>query len=222
MTGIVWDETGKHFFETGVDHGVLYTVDEKGEYKDGVAWNGLVTITESPSGAEATAQYADNTKYLNMYSAEELGVTIEAFTYPDEFAECDGTLSPTPGVYLGQQDRKAFGLCYRTKVGSDTAGNDAGYKLHLLYGCKASPSERAYGTINDSPEAITFSWEVSTTPVPIGGEYKPVSLITIDSRTANKEKLKTLEDMLYGTSTGAGGPVLPKPDVVISTMKTSD
>lgn len=213
MAAITWDETGKRFYETGVDHGVLYLVNEEsGAYEKGVAWNGLTTVTETPSGAEANPQYADNIKYLNLFSAEELGVTIEAFTYPDEFAVCDGTAQPQAGVYVGQQPRKMFGLCYRTKIGNDVKGNDAGYKLHLLYGCQASPSERAYATINDSPEPITFSWEVTTTPVAYAGG-NTTALITIDSTKVKPEQLKALENKLYGAKDGA---TLPLPDEVVA------
>lgn len=214
MTKIEWDKTGERFFETGVDHGVLYIYDSDTRvYKDGVPWNGLVTVNETPSGAEPNPQYADNIKYLNLFSAEELGVTIEAFTYPDKFAECDGSVDVEKGLTLGQQARKMFGLAYRTKIGNDVKGNDAGYKLHLLYGCKASPSERSYSTINDSPEAITFSWELSTTPIPVEG-HQPTALITIDSRTYSKAKLKKLEDMLYGTEDTE--PKLPLPAEIIA------
>lgn len=213
MAAITWDETGKRFYETGVDHGVLYLVNEdSGAYEKGVAWNGLTTVTETPSGAEANPQYADNIKYLNLFSAEELGVTIEAFTYPDEFAVCDGTAQPQAGVYIGQQSRKMFGLSYRTKIGNDVKGNDAGYKLHLLYGCQASPSERAYATINDSPEPITFSWEVTTTPVAYAGGNS-TALITIDSTKVKPDQLKALEDKLYGAQDGA---TLPLPDEVVA------
>lgn len=217
MTQLVWDETVKRFYETGVDHGVLYPIDTVlGTYPLGVAWNGLTTITESPSGAEATALYADNIKYLNMISAEEFGITVEAFTYPNEFALCDGSSAPTAGLSLGQQGRKAFGLAYRTVLGNAAEGNDYGYKLHLVYGCVAAPSEKAFSTINDSPEAIAFSWEVATTPVPATG-YKAVSSITIDSTLVDAAKLATLEDILFGT-VGAE-PRLPLPDEVMSILQ---
>lgn len=195
-----WDAIGERFYETGIDHGVLYPV-EGGIYPKGYAWNGLTNISESPSGAEQTPLYADNIKYLTLTSAEEFGLTIEAYTYPDQWEECDGTASLSEGVKIGQQARKKFGLSYRTKIGNDTDGDAHGYKLHLVYGCSASPSERGYATVNDSPEAITFSWEVTTTPVILDG-YNPVSLITIDSTTANASKLKALEDILYGSDTG--------------------
>jgi hypothetical protein len=199
MSKLTWDQVGERVYETGVDHGVLYIPDSSGSYDEGYAWNGLVTVTESPSGAESNPQYADNIKYLNLLSAEEFGATIEAFTYPDEFAQCDGTAMPEPGVAIGQQARKIFGLCYRTKVGNDTEGQDYGYKLHLIYGAQAAPSEKAYATVNDSPEAITFSWDVTTTPVAVPG-YKPSASITVDSTQVDAAALADLEDMLYGTS----------------------
>ena len=215
-----WDETGKRYYETGVDRGVLYPI-SNGAYPLGVPWNGLVNVNESPSGAESNPQFADNIKYLNLISAEEFGATVEAFTYPSEFAECDGSaeVGTGSGVYVGQQGRKVFGLCYRTKIGNDEKGVDYGYKLHLVYGCQASPSEKAYGTINDSPEAITFSWEVTTTPVTLTG-FKPTSIITIDSTKfttpAQKAKLTALENKLYGTS--SADAYLPLPDEVFSTL----
>lgn len=213
MAALVWDQIGERVYETGVDHGVLYLQDETGAYTEGYAWNGLTTVTESPSGAEATPLYADNIKYLNLISAEEFGATIEAFTYPDEFAVCDGSATPEVGVVVGQQGRKAFGLSYRTRVGNDIEGADLGYKLHLVYGATAAPSEKAYATINDSPEAITFSWEVSTVPVPVT-DLKPTSVIVIDSTKVDAADLKTLEDMLYGAA--ATEPSLPLPDAVIA------
>ena len=196
MAKIEWDKTGERLYETGVKNGVLY-VQVDGTYPKGVAWNGLTAVTESPSGAEATPLYADDIKYLNLLSTEEFGATIEAYTYPDEFAECDGSASLATGVMIGQQPRKAFGLCYRTTIGNDTEGNDHGYKLHIIYGALAAPSEKAYATINDSPEAITFSWEVTTTPVNVTGA-KPTASITIDSTKATPEKLTALEKILYG------------------------
>src|SRR6188768_633990 len=213
MPALIWDAIGDRFYETGVDHGVLYIPDASGEYATGVAWNGLTTVTETPSGAEPTAQYADNIKYLNLFSAEEFGCTIEAFTYPDEFAEFDGLALPVPGVAVGQQSRKTFGLSYRTRIGNDLEGDDHGYKLHLVYGCQASPSEKAYNTINDAPEAITFSWEVSTTPAPITG-YKPTSLIVIDSRTVDEVDLTAFELVIYGDTATAAQ--LPTPDEVLA------
>jgi len=213
MAPLTWDQVGERLYETGVDHGVLYLPDAAGVYADGFAWNGLTTVTESPSGAEPNAQYADNIKYLNLISAEEFGATIEAFTYPDEFAECDGTALPAPGVAVGQQGRKMFGLSYRTQVGNDVEGTDHGYKLHLVYGCQAAPSEKAYATINDSPEAIAFSWEVTTTPVPVT-DHKPTSLIVVDSTVVDPTDLASLEALLYGA--GAVDAALPLPDEVIA------
>lgn len=223
MARLVWDKTGERFYETGVDRGVLYPIQEGGVYSKGVAWNGLVTVTESPSGAESNPIYADNIKYLNLISAEEFGATIEAYTYPDDFAECDGSASLTPGVMIGQQSRKTFGLCYRTILGNDVDSNDHGYKLHLIYGCQASPSEKGYSSVNDSPEAITFSWEVTTTPVNVEG-FKPTACITIDSTKCDAGKLKALEDILYGKDAGEEGtppavePRLPLPDEIKTLM----
>lgn len=221
MSKIVWDATGKRYYETGVDHGVLYPQDSSGTYPKGVAWNGLTAVTESPSGAEATPLYADNIKYLNLISAEEFGATVEAYTYPDEFAQCDGSAEITPGVMIGQQNRKSFGLCYRTTMGNDVDGNSYGYKLHIIYGASASPSEKGYATINDSPEAITFSWELKTIPVNVTG-FKPTASITIDSNKVSPEKLAKLEEILYGkdptTPEGSDGvePRLPLPDEIVS------
>ena len=209
MSKLVWDTTGDKTYETGLDHGVLYPITSEGTYTPGVAWNGLSSVSESPSGAEANAIYADNIKYLNLYSAEEFGATVEAYTYPTEWEECDGSASIANGVVLGQQERKTFGLCYRTVLGNDVGGDKYGYKLHLIYGAKASPSERQYQTINDSPEAITFSWEITTTPVNVTG-HKPVSCITIDSTKADPAKLKNLEDILYGTNAAAAVPTTYK------------
>ena len=215
---LVWDAAGEHIYETGLKNGVLYPINENGVYSPGVAWNGLSSVSESPSGAEANAIYADDIKYLNLYSVEEFGATIEAYTYPDEWAECDGSANLANGVILGQQDRKTFGLCYRTVIGNDIDGDAHGYKLHLIYGCKASPSERQYQTINDSPEAITFSWEITTIPVNVGSGYKPVSCITIDSTKADATKLATLKQILYGTpaegQTAAVEARLPLPDEI--------
>lgn len=209
MAKIVWDESGKRLYETGVKNGVLYIQDETGAYNKGVAWNGLTAVTESPSGAEATPLYADDIKYLELFSAEEFGATIEAYTYPEEFEACDGSASLGKGVTIGQQDRKTFGLCYRTVLGNDVKSNEYGYKLHLIYGAKAAPSEKGYQTINDSPEAITFSWEVTTTPVNVAG-FKPTASVTIDSTKIDDAKLKTIEDMLYGTESVEAK--LPLPD----------
>lgn len=211
MTVLTWDNTGERTYETGVDRGVLY-IPNAGIYDNGVAWNGLTAVTESPTGAEATALYADNIKYLNLYSAEEFGATIEAYTYPDEFAQFDGLATPATGVTVGQQNRGSFGLCYRTKIGNDVEGQDHGYKLHLVYGLTASPSEKAYNTVNDSPEAITFSWELTSVPVAVTG-LKPTSIITIDSTTVDSTDLTTLENALYGTA--GTDPRLPLPDEVI-------
>jgi hypothetical protein len=197
MAPLTWDQVGEKLYETGVDHGVLYLPDAAGVYNTGFSWNGLTTVTESPSGAEPNPQYADNIKYLNLYSAEEFGATIEAFTYPEEFGQCDGTDLPAPGVAVGQQGRKMFGLCYRTKVGNDIDGSDFGYKLHMIWGAQAAPSEKAYATINDSPEAISFSWEITTTPVPVTGR-KPTSLIVVDSTVVTPAELTSLETLLYG------------------------
>ena len=214
MSRITWDNAGERYYETGVKMGVLYPIQTGGVYTKGVAWNGLTAVTESPSGAEATALYADDIKYLNLMSNEEFGATIEAYTYPDEFAECDGSVALSQGVMIGQQKRKTFGLCYRTALGNDVDGSDYGYKLHLVYGCLAAPSEKAYATINDSPEAITFSWEVSTTPVNVTG-HKPTSQITIDSTKVDETKLKNLEDILYGKDGDSSTePKLPLPDEV--------
>ena len=219
MAKLVWDKSGERLYETGVKQGVLYVQDTAGTYPKGVAWNGLTAVTESPSGAEATALYADDIKYVNLVSAEELGGTIEAYMYPDEFAECDGSVALTPGMYIGQQDRKTFGLCYRTTLGNDTDSNNHGYKLHIIYGALAAPSEKAYATINDSPEAITFSWEFKTTPVNVTG-HKPTASIVIDSTKVDAEKLAALEKILYGDDT-EDGPRLPLPDEVLSTLKTA-
>ena len=210
MAKLVWDESGKRIYETGVQKGVLYVQNESGLYPKGVAWNGLTAVTESPSGAEATPLYADDIKYLELRSAEEFGATIEAYTYPEEFEACDGSASLAKGVSIGQQDRKAFGLCYRTVVGNDVQGNSHGYKLHLIYGAVASPSEKAYATVNDSPEAVTFSWEITTTPVEVEG-FKPTASITIDSTKVNSEQLAALEKKLYGEE---GEAQLPLPSEV--------
>ncbi len=213
MTALTWDGTGQREYETGVDHGVLYPLNTgTGTYDTGVAWNGLTTVTEAPTGAESNPQYADNIKYLDLRSAETFGGTIEAFTYPDEFAACDGSYAPQPGVAVGQQDRAVFGMSYRTKIGND-ANAEAGYKLHLLYGLTASPSEKAYASINDSPEAVTFSWEVTSNPVSVTGK-KPTSLLVIDSTQVPAADLTELETMLYG-SVGID-PGLPLPDAVLA------
>lgn len=216
MSKLTWDQTGERLYETGVSKGVLYPQTTGGAYGAGVAWNGLTAVTESPSGAEATPLYADDIKYLNLMSAEEFGATIEAYTYPDEFAQCDGSASIAAGVTIGQQARKAFGLCYRTVLGNDVDNNDHGYKIHIIYGALAAPSEKAYATINDSPEAITFSWEVTTTPVSVTG-FKPTACVTIDSTKVDKSKLEALEAMLYGSEDAE--PSLPLPDAIAELMK---
>lgn len=216
MARLQWDRTGERIYETGVDHGVLYLPDSKGRYVEGYTWNGLTTVTEAPSGAESNPQYADNIKYINLISAEEFGATIEAFTYPEKFAECDGT-AIVNGVLLGQQRRRPFGLSYRSLVGNDLDGTEYGYKIHLVYGAQAAPSEKAYATVNDSPEAITFSWEVTTNPVEVGvidgKTYKPSASLTIDSTKVDAEALKAFEDILYGTD--AMNPRMPQPREVI-------
>ena len=217
MAKLVWDKTGDRLYETGVKNGVLY-IPTAGVYSKGVAWNGLTAVTESPSGAEATALYADDTKYLSLMSAEEFGATIEAYTYPDEFAACDGSAELADGVMIGQQKRSTFGLCYKTTIGNDTDGNDHGYKLHIIYGAQAAPSEKAYATINDSPEAITFSWEITTTPVNVTGA-KPTASLVIDSTKADPSKLAALEDILYGKDgDSATEPRLPLPDEIKTLM----
>lgn len=217
MSRIVWDKAGEHFYETGVDHGVLYPT-ENGVYGKGVPWNGLTAVTESPSGAEATAQWADNIKYLNLISAEQFGGTIQAFTYPDEFAACDGSAEPVPGLRIGQQTRRPFGLSYRTLVGNDLMGTEYGYQLHLIYGATVTPSERAYNTVNDSPEAISFSWTLSTTPVEVTG-YKPTASMTINSARVSAVNMAKLEEILYGTETTEAR--LPMPDEVIKLIGSS-
>lgn len=210
MSKIVWDKTGERLYETGVRNGVLYVM-EGAAYPKGVPWNGLTAVTESPSGAEATALYADDIKYLNLISAEEFGATVEAYTYPDEFKQCNGEAELAEGVTIGQQTRKTFGMCYRTVIGNDVENEGYGYKLHMLYGCVAAPSERAYSTINDSPEAITFSWEIKTTPVNVEG-FKPTATLTIDSTKVDAEKLAALEALLYGTDEAEAK--LPLPDEI--------
>ena len=216
MAKIVWDQSGERFYETGVKNGVLFVQNANGEYGAGVAWNGLTAITESPSGAEATPLYADDIKYVELVSAEEFGATIEAYTYPEEFEACDGSASLVEGITIGQQDRVAFGLCYKTVLGNDVRGNDLGYKIHLIYGAKAAPSERAFQTINDSPEAITFSWEITTTPVNVKG-FKPTANLVIDSTKVDAEKLAILEAKLFGSESEE--PTLPLPDEIVELMK---
>lgn len=219
MAKLKWDVSGERLYETGISNGVLYVQDESGKYPKGVAWNGLTAVTESPSGAETTALYADNIKYLNLLSTEEFGATIEAYQSPAEFDECDGTKSVVEGVSFGQQDRKQFGLAYKTILGNDIDKNNHGYKLHLVYGALAAPSEKAYNTVNDSPEAITLSWEISTTPVEVEG-FKPTATVTIDSTKIDTQKLKKLEDILFGSESG-DGPRLPLPDEIVTLMKAA-
>ena len=215
MSKLVWDQTTEHIYETGISSGVFYKQAANGTYPLGVAWNGLTGVTESPSGAENTDLYADNIKYLTLRSAEDFGATVEAYTYPDEFAECDGSAQVADGAMIGQQPRSAFGLVYKTVVGNDVSFENYGYKLHLIYNATVSPSERSYQTINDSPDAITFSWELSTIPVPVTG-HKPTACITIDSTKANATNLATLEGYLFGTDNT--DPYLPTPDFVIETL----
>lgn len=216
MSKLKWDQTGERLYETGVDKVVLFPMESTGQYGAGVAWNGITAVNESPSGAEPTALYANNGKYLNLISNEDFAATIEAYTYPDEFEECDGSKEIAPGVVIGQQKRKVFGLAYRSLIGNDVDGNDHGYKLHLVYGCLAAPSENNHSTVNDSPEAGTMSWSVSTTPVEVA-DAKPTATVTIDSTKADKAKLKKLEDMLYGTEQAESK--LPLPAEVITLMK---
>lgn len=217
MSKLVWDKTGERFYETGVSKGVLYVQADGGSYPKGVAWNGLTAVTESPSGAEATPLYADNIKYLNLMSAEEFGATVEAYMYPDEFAACNGEASLSEGVTIGQQVRKAFGMSYQTKIGNDI-NNELGYKIHIIYNALAAPSERAYNTVNDSPEAITFSWELTTTPVEVTG-MKPTACLTIDSTKVDKMKLEALETVLYGNEDTE--PSLPLPDEIAALLAES-
>lgn len=219
MAALTWDKSGERYYETGVRRGVLYPIQEDGKYSKGVAWNGLTAVTESPSGAEPSPLYADDIKYLNLMSVEEFGATVEAYTYPAEFAECDGSAALVKGVTVGQQNRKTFGLCYTTTLGNDVKGNELGYKLHLIYGAMAAPSEKAYATINDSPEAITFSWELTTTPVSVEG-LKPTASLTIDSTQCDAAKLIELEKILFGDESGTG-PRLPLPDEVKTLMTPS-
>lgn len=219
MSRLVWDKTSERYYETGAKNCALYLQGADGAYTTGVAWNGITAVTESPSGAEASPLYADDIKYLNLMSAEEFGATVEAYTYPDEFAECDGSATIAAGVTIGQQKRKTFGLAYRTTLGNDTEGNDYGYKLHLIYGCQAAPSEKAYATINDSPEAVTFSWEITTTPVSVKG-LKPTASVTIDSTKADPAKLAALEDILYGGENEE--PRLPLPDEIAELMASAE
>lgn len=216
MAELVWDNTGERFYETGVNHGALFVVNSQtGAYGAGVAWNGLISVAEKPSGAEPVSLYADNIKYLTLVSAEEFGATIEAYTYPDEFAECDGSYESSDGLFIGQQTRKKFGLVYKTLIGNDVSGNALGYKLHIIYGALAAPSEKSYATINDSPEAITFSWEITTSPVEITG-FLPAAMLIVDSTKADATKLAALEDRLFGTY--LLDPELPSPDEIIAAL----
>ena len=219
MSRLIWDQVGKKFYETGVSNGVLYVANGTGGYKTGVAWNGLSQVSENNSGAEPTPIYADNIKYLNLISAEEFGATIEAYTYPDEFAECDGSAQVVAGVTLGQQDRKQFGFCYRTRIGNDVSGDSLGYKIHVVYNCIAAPSGKTYGSINESPEAITFSWEVTTTPVNVEG-HKPSATLVIDSTKVKAATLKAVEDKLYGGASTE--PTLPSLEELIELIKTAE
>ena len=208
MARLIWDEVGQRFFETGVKNGVLYVQDNDGSYKNGVVWNGLTAVTESPSGAEETPLYADDVKYLTLRSAEEFGATVEAYTYPEEFEQCDGSATIAEGVTIGQQARRAFGLCYRTSVGNDIQGQNFSYKLHLIYGCTVAPSEKSYSTINDNPEAITFSWELSTVPVPVDG-FSPTASLVIDASKVDEGKMQLLEDALFGDESNEAKLLLP-------------
>lgn len=226
MAKLIWDNTGERFYETGVKNVALYVFDNTSgqkKYKEGVAWNGVTAISESPSGAEPTALYADDKKYLNLLSAEEFAASIEAYTYPDEFAECDGSASLAEGFTIGQQARSKFALAYKTTIGNDEAGNSLGYKLHIIYNCLAAPSEKAYNTINDSPEAITFSWEISTTPVTftIDDEEYSTACVTIDSRTADPSKLAALETNLFGGTETDSKPTLVLPNEIYDAMKAA-
>lgn len=222
MAKLVWDEAGKHIYETGVSKGVLYVMSNTpGTYEKGVAWNGLSSVSESPTGAEVSAIYADNVKYLNLMSREEFEGSIEAYTYPDEFMACDGSASPedAKGFVVGQQDRKTFAFCYQTKIGNDL-NPEAGYKIHIIYGALASPSERSYETVNDSPEAMTFSWDITTTPVAVTG-FKPTAHVELDSTKIDKTKLEKIEAKLYGTDEPSGEPTLLMPDEIIGMLKAA-
>lgn len=216
MAKLVFNNVGERYFETGVKNGVLYVMGEDGSYENGVVWNGLTGVTESPSGAETTPLYADDVKYVVIYAAEEFGATIEAYTYPEEFEQCDGSTAIAEGITVGQQTRKTFAFCYKTSLGNDTQGQDLGYKIHIIYGCKAAPSEKSYATINDSPEAVTFSWEVSTVPVPVEG-YNPTATMVIDSTRVTPSKLALIEEVLYGSEVDDAR--LPLPNEIIELMK---
>ena len=216
MAKLVFNNVGERLFETGVKNGVLYVMGDEGTYEKGVVWNGLTAVTESPSGADTTPLYADDVKYVVIYAAEEFGATVEAFTYPEEFEQCDGSAAISEGVTIGQQSRKSFGMCYKTSVGNDVQGQDFGYKIHIIYGAKAAPSEKSYSTINDSPEAVTFSWELSTVPVPVEG-FNPTATMVIDSTRVPAEKMKLIEDKLYGTESEEA--TLPLPNELLALLK---
>ena len=216
MAKLIFDEVGSRFFETGVKNGVLFVQGADGEYENGVVWNGLTAVTESPSGAEATPLYADDMKYVVLYSTEEFGATVEAYTYPEEFEQCDGSAALMEGITIGQQPRKSFGLVYKTVIGNDVQGQDLGYKIHIIYGAKAAPSEKAFATINDSPEAVTFSWELSTVPVPVSG-HRPTATVVIDSTKVDAEKLALLEAKLFGSDSEES--TLPLPDEIAELLK---
>ena len=215
MAKLVFNNVGERLFETGVKNGVLYVMGEDGTYENGVVWNGLTAVTESPSGAETTPLYADDVKYVVIYAAEEFGATVEAYTYPEEFEQCDGSASIFEGITIGQQTRKSFGMCYKTSVGNDVQGQDFGYKIHIIYGAKAAPSEKSYSTINDSPEAVTFSWELSTVPVPVEG-FNPTATMVIDSTRVPAEKMTLIENKLYGTESDE--PTLPLPNEILALL----
>lgn len=216
MAKLIFNNVGERLFETGVKNGVLYVMGDDGTYENGVVWNGLTAVTESPSGAETTPLYADDVKYVVIYAAEEFGATVEAYTYPEEFEECDGSASIFEGITIGQQTRKSFGMCYKTSVGNDVQGQDFGYKIHIIYGAKAAPSEKSYSTINDSPEAVTFSWELSTVPVPVEG-FNPTATMVIDSTRVPAEKMTLIEDKLYGTEDTEA--TLPLPGELLALLK---
>lgn len=216
MAKLVFNNVGERFFETGVKNGVLYVMGEDGTYEKGVVWNGLTAVTESPSGAETTPLYADDVKYVVIYAAEEFGATVEAYTYPEEFEQCDGSAAISEGITIGQQTRKSFGMCYKTSVGNDVQGQDYGYKIHIIYGAKAAPSEKSYSTINDSPEAVTFSWELSTVPVPVEG-YSPTATVVIDSTRVPAEKMELIEAKLYGSEEAEA--TLPLPNEILELIK---
>lgn len=216
MAKLIFNNVGERLFETGVKNGVLYVMGDDGTYENGVVWNGLTAVTESPSGAETTPLYADDVKYVVIYAAEEFGATVEAYTYPEEFEQCDGSASIFEGITIGQQTRKSFGMCYKTSVGNDVQGQDFGYKIHIIYGAKAAPSEKSYSTINDSPEAVTFSWELSTVPVPVEG-FNPTATMVIDSTRVPAEKMTLIEDKLYGTEETEA--TLPLPGELLAILK---